>query len=278
MSSQFRLLAQMRSGLTRRQFRKAVLDLRNGWERKTLWFTLSIQDIRQRYRRSLIGPFWITLSLGITVAALGLLYGAIFNRAPEEFIPYLAAGYTVWALISQLILDGTDTFVKAEKYIGQLAAPLSVHVFKIVWTNIIILAHNIWVFVVAALIFPVEIRWTTLLAIPGLALILVNGFWIALLLGQLSARFRDIPLIIKNVVHITFFITPILWSADMLPGRAVILDYNPAYHFIEIVRAPLLGQLPSLYNWTVAILVTCFGWVLAMFFYTVYRWRIAYWL
>jgi len=268
----------MHNGLTRQQFRKAVLDLRDGWDRKTLWLTLAIQDIRQRYRRSLIGPFWITLSLGITVAALGFLYGSIFNLAAPEFIPYLAAGYTVWALLSQLIIDGTETFIRAEKYIGQLAAPLSVHVFRTLWTNILILAHNIWVFIVAALIFSVEVRWSTLLAVPGLLLVLLNGFWIALLLGQLSARFRDIPLIVHNLVNIGFFMTPILWKADMLPERAAILAYNPAYHFVEIVRAPLLGQVPTLYSWGVAILVTCIGWLLAMFFYTVYRWRIAYWV
>lgn len=276
--NQFSLITQFRNGLTRRQLRTASLDLRNGWNRKSLWFTLGVHDVRQRYRRSFIGPFWITISLGITVAALGLLYGKIFNRDIEEFIPYLAAGYTVWALISQLVTDGTNTFIGSERFIRQLSAPLSIHVFKVVWTNIIIFAHNIWVFVIAAIIFPVEIGWPTFLAFPGIFLILLNGVWVALLFGLLSARFRDIPLIVRNIIHVTFFITPILWSVDMLPGRAFILDYNPVYHFIEIVRAPLLGQIPSLYNWVAAISITIVGWVFAFCFYTIYRWRIAYWI
>lgn len=277
-TNQYQLVAQLRNGLTHEQLRKAGRDLGEGWKRKNLWFTLGVQDIRQHYRRSFIGPFWITISLGIIVVALGLLYGKIFNRDPQQFIPYLAAGYTVWTLISQLILDGTNTFVKAEKFIRQLAAPLSVYVFKVVWTNTIILAHNIWVYVVAALIFPVAIGWVTLLAIPGLLVILLNGFWVSMLFGQLSARFRDIPLIIKNIVHVTFFITPILWSADMLPDRAIVLDYNPAYHFVEIVRAPLLGHAPTLYNWLFVIAVTLSGWSMALFFFVVYRWRIPYWI
>lgn len=276
--NQIRLVAQARNGLTREQFSKAVADLRGGWDKKALWYTLGIHDVKQQYRRSIIGPFWITISLGVTVAALGLLYGQIFKQDLDEFIPYLAAGYIVWSLLSQMILDGTSTFVRAERFIRQLSAPLSVHAFQIVWTNLLVFLHNIWVFFVAAIIFPVSLGWWTFLAIPGLIVLLINGFWIALLLGLISARFRDIPLIVRNIVHVTFFITPIIWSADMLPERTVILDYNPVYHFIEIVRAPLLGEIPTFLNYAAAVGVTAAGCLMAIVFYTIYRWRIAYWM
>lgn len=272
------LLSQLRQGFNSVQFSKAVGDIRNGWERRDLWVTLGMHDIRQRYRRSVIGPFWITISMGIMVAALGLLYGKIFKIVLSEYLPYLASGFIVWGFISSLILDGAKAFITAEGVIRQLAAPLSIHAYKIIWTNLIIFAHNILIFVVVALWFDINPGWGVLLAIPALLLLILNGLWVAILLGLLSARFRDVPLIVGSVVQVMFFITPIIWKPSMLPERALLLDLNPFYHMVAILRDPLLGQAPHLTNWIAALLVTLVGWGLALYFYTGYRWRLTYWV
>jgi len=272
------LLSQLRQGFNSVQFSKAVGDIRNGWERRDLWVTLGMHDIRQRYRRSVIGPFWITISMGIMVAALGLLYGKIFKIVLSEYLPYLASGFIVWGFISSLILDGAKAFITAEGVIRQLAAPLSIHAYKIIWTNLIIFAHNILIFVVVALWFDINPGWGVLLAIPALLLLILNGLWVAILLGLLSARFRDVPLIVGSVVQVMFFITPIIWKPSMLPERALLLDLNPFYHMVAILRDPLLGQAPHLTNWIAAVLVTLVGWGLALYFYTGYRWRLTYWV
>jgi ABC-2 type transport system permease protein/lipopolysaccharide transport system permease protein len=132
--------------------------------------------------------------------------------------------------------------------------------------------------VVVALWFGVKPGWPLLFVLPALALVLLNGFWIALLFGLLSARFRDIPMIIASIVQVMLFMTPIFWSADMLPGRTALLDGNPFYHFVTILRSPLLGQVPPLENWMAAIAITVVGWLLALLFYTAYRWRLAFWV
>ncbi len=160
----------------------------------------------------------------------------------------------------------------------QLSAPVSIYVYRSVWSNLITFAHNIWIFVLVALWFQVSPAWSMLWAIPALFLLLVNGLWVGLLFGLLSARFRDIPLIIASIVQVMFFITPVIWKPSMLPGRALFLDLNPFYHLVEIVRAPLLGQAPNLENWIAVLLITAIGWGLTLFFYTAYRWRVAYWV
>jgi ABC-2 type transport system permease protein/lipopolysaccharide transport system permease protein len=265
-------------GLVSEQIRRALADIADGWGRRTLWGTMGLHDIRRRYRRSVIGPFWITLSMGIMVGALGLLYGTIFKQDMHDYLPYLAAGFVVWGLISSLITEGTAVFIGAEGLIRQLPAPLSVHVYRLLWSNLIIFGHNIWVFFAAALWYGLNPGWTALLALPALALVLLNGFWLALLLGLLSARFRDIPLVVASVVQVMFFITPVIWRPDMLPDRALVLDLNPLHHFVEILRAPLLGQVPDLRHWLAAFVVTGVGWVVALAFFRVYRWRLAYWV
>ena len=144
--------------------------------------------------------------------------------------------------------------------------------------TLIAFAHNIWVFLLVALWFGVDLAWTLLWVPVALLVLLLNGLWIALFLGLLSARFRDVPLIVASVVQVLFFITPVIWKPEMLPGRALWLDLNPFYHLVEIMRAPLLGQTPALDNWLTVILITVVGWAVALFFYSAYRWRVAYWV
>lgn len=239
---------------------------------------LGSQDIRQRYRRSTLGPFWLTISLGVTVGALGFLYGSLFKQPIDDYLPYLAAGFVVWALISGLINDGTRAFIDSDGLIRQLSAPLSIYVYRTVWTNALIFLHNIVVFFVVALVFLKPLSWTLVLVAPALALLLLNGIWLGLLLGLVSVRFRDIPQIISSVVQVMFFVTPILWTTEMLPGRALLLELNPFLYFVELVRAPLLGTIPSFHTWLVASCITVVGSTFAVAAYSTYRWRIAYWL
>ena len=239
---------------------------------------MGLHDIRQRYRRSIIGPFWITLSMGIMVGALGLLYGTIFKQDMHDYLPFLAAGFILWGLISSLIIDGTRVFISAEGLIRQLPAPLSVHVYRLIWSNLISFAHNIWIYVLVALWYGLAPGWPMMLAMPALLLVLLNAFWMALLLGVVSARFRDIPLVVSSLMQVMFFITPVIWKPEMLPGRALILNLNPFHHLVEIMRAPLLGQVPALENWVAVIVVTLGGWAVALWFFSAYRWRLAYWV
>lgn len=272
------LLSQLRQGLQSQQIRRALHDIVAGWNRHELWGTLGLHDVRQRYRRSKLGPFWITLSMAIMVLALGVLYGQIFGQELHDYLPFLAAGFVIWALIAAMIQDGCAAFINAEGMIRQLNAPVSIYVYRALWSALIAFAHNIWVFICVGLIFGVPLDWHLLWVIPALLVLLLNGLWIGLFLGLLSARFRDVPLIIGSVVQVFFFITPVIWRPEMLPDRALMLHANPFYHLVEILRQPLLGQTPALEHWLAVLLLAVIGWGIALLFYSTYRWRIAYWV
>ena len=276
--SGFLLTTQLKHGLTKRNFAKAVNDIRDGWARRALWSTMGLQDIRHRYRRSVIGPFWLTISMGVMVAALGLLYGAIFGQQLDDYLPYVASGFVCWGLISTLILDGTNAFIASEGLIKQLAAPLSVHVYTVVWRTLLIFLHNVWIYFAVAIWFGKVPGFAILLVIPAVAILLLNGVWMGLLLGLLSTRFRDVPQIVASAVQVTFFLTPVIWRPEMLQGRALILDLNPFYYLVELIRAPLVGQIPAFQIMVGAAAITIGGWFLALVFYTTYRWRLAYWV
>ncbi len=277
-SSQSWWTAQAGYVLSASNRQKALADLTDGWKKHELWMTLGLHDIRQRYRRSMLGPFWITLSMGIMIAALGTLYSQIFQLEIKDYLPYLAAGLFSWALIASIINDSCQVFIGGEHLIKQLSAPLSIYVYRMIWSNLLLAAHNVWIYVITALIFGVELSWAMLLFFPAVALLIINGVWIGLFLGVVSVRFRDIPMTVQSITQVMFFITPIFWKPEMLPGRALLLDANPFYHFITIMRVPLLGQVPSLDHWLAVAMTAVIGWVIALVFYSAYRWRVAYWV
>ena len=234
--------------------------------------------MRQRYRRSTLGPFWLTIGMGVLVAALGTLYSTLFKLDVASYLPYVAVGFIVWSLISGLISDGCTAFIDAGIIIKQVKLPLSIHVYRVVWRNVIIFAHNAVIFFVVAGVFLIWPGWLGLLALPGLALLCLNGVWAGLLLGLVSARFRDVPQITASVVQVGFFLTPIIWKPELLAGRTEILDFNPFYHVLELIRAPLLGRAPGLLSWLAVLGISLAGWLLTLYMYSRYRRRIAYWV
>ena len=260
----------------------ALADIMDGARAFRLWGLLGWHDIRRRYRRSMLGPFWLTISMGILVAALGTLYGTLLKLESADYVPFLALGFVVWTLISGVFTEGCTAFISAESIIKQTNLPLSVHVYRMVWRNLLIFWHNAVIVVVVAVLFAIWPGWTGLLALPGLVLLCLNGVWVGLLLGIVSARFRDVPPIVASVVRILFFVTPIIWMPDLMPGRAlmlaVVLDFNPFFHFVELVRAPLLGHAPGLVSWLAVSGITLGGWLLAFALLRRYRRRIAYWV
>ena len=256
----------------------AAADLVAGLKLWELWSTLGWHDIRQRYRRSFVGPFWLTLSMGIMVAGLAYLYGGLFGSSTKGYIAYVATGMIVFNLISAIALDGAHVFIGSANLILQLKAPLSVYVYQMIWRNLLIFTHNITIYVIVLIFVPVDLGWNFFLAVVGLFLLLLNGIWVSVALGALSARFRDVPPIVGSLLQVAFFMTPIFWLPSALPDRALFIQLNPFYYLIEIVRAPLLGETPSLNVWLVVLGLNAVGALVAIFFFARYRERVAYWV
>ncbi len=266
-----------------RTFSRAWRDLADGYGRRELWLHLGWQDIKQRYRRSVLGPFWITIATGVTAVAMGGLYSVLFKLELSEHLPYVTLGLIIWNLINAAILEGADVFVANEGLIKQLPTPLSVHVYRLVWRQMILFAHNIVIYVIIAIIFPKPWSWADLAFIPALGLIMLNCVWVSLCFGILSTRYRDISPLLFSLVQLLFFMTPIIWNADMLERQgagawAKIIELNPLLHYLDIVRAPLLGADQELRHWIVVLVLTVIGWIMAAVAMRQYRARVPYWV
>jgi ABC-2 type transport system permease protein len=264
-------------------FRRAGADLIDGLRRHQLWLHLGWQDIKQRYRRSLLGPIWITIATGTTAVAMGGLYSKLFHLQLSEHLPYVTLGLIIWGLISASILEGAEVFVANEGLIKQLPTALSVHVYRLVWRQTLLFAHNIVIYVIIAMIYPKPWSWADLSVIPALALIMLNCIWTSLVFGIVGTRFRDIGPLLNSVVQLLFFMTPIIWNDQTLArqgaGRwGTIIELNPLLHYLDIVRAPLLGAQQELRHWIVVIVLTVIGWILAALAMRQYRSRVPYWV
>lgn len=238
------------------------------------------QDIRNRYKRSALGPFWLTISMSIMVGMMGVLFSKIFNTSLKEFLPYLSIGMILWGYISNSITEGCQSFVAGQSIIKQLPLPIFLHVARMLWRNMIILAHNIVIVPIVFLIVHYPLSWMMLISIPGYCLLLLNLSWIVLLLAILCARYRDLQQMINSVLQIAFYLTPIMWMPNKLSGRTslYLVNSNPVYHLINIVRAPLLGSFPTLLNWIVSLVLAVIGWAFTLLVYSYAKRRIAYWL
>lgn len=258
--------------------RQASEDVRDGGRLLPLAWMLGWLDIRLRYRGSVLGPFWLTLSTGIMVAALGYLYAGIFHTDIHSYLPFLALSIVLWTFLSTVISEGCLAFTEAEGVIRAVRMPYFVFAFRILVRNMLVLAHNVVVIVAVFVLFEIWPGWHLLLTIPGLILWCIDSIAIVLLLGGFCARFRDIPPIVASVVQIAFFVTPVLWQPKQLGTGARLLPLNPFYDLLDVVRAPLLGGVANAHVWLGAV---CYSVLLiggAWLFFTRARGRIAFWI
>lgn len=267
-----------------KSFARARRDLVDGFGRRQLWLHLGWQDIKQGYRRSVLGPFWITIATGTTAVAMGLLYSNLFKLPLAEYLPYITLGLIIWNMINASMLEGAQVFIANEGLIKQLPTPLSVHVYRLVWRQILLFAHNIVIFVVIAIIYPQHWTWPDLAFIPAFGLLVLNCLWVSICFGILATRYRDIAPLLGSVVQLLFFMTPIIWTEATLQDRggsswwAQIVQINPLLHYLDIMRAPLLGADQEIHHWIVVLALTAIGWTVAMFALRQYRARVAYWV
>lgn len=259
-------------------FSLAVGDVWRGLKSVYIWPMLGWQDIKQRYRRSVIGPFWLTISYGAMIFGMGPLYGRLLQQDISQYFPYLAVSFVVWTLLSGIIVDSCNAFIGAEGYIKEIKLPLTVHVLRVVWKNVLICAHNFVIVLVVMFFYPPSFSWSILLIPLGILIIAINGVWVGLLFGLLCARFRDVPQLITSLVQIAFFLTPVMWRSNMLGRKEWVVQLNPLTHFLDVVRTPLLGGQISTISWYVVIAIALVGFPLTLMLFGRCRARIAYWV
>jgi lipopolysaccharide transport system permease protein len=258
--------------------RMALRDLANAVRLWRLCTTLALLDIRLRYRGSMLGPFWLTLSTAVMVGAMGVIYGTLFRLDLREYLPFLAVSQVLWSFLASTTQESCFVFTVAEGMIRSVRMPFSLYSARIVLRNLIVLGHNLAVIVGVDLVLWTLPGREALLALPAMVLWLLDALALATLLGGLCARFRDIPPIVGSLMQMAFFVTPVIWKPELVGAKQWMLPFNPFFSLLEIVRGPLLGEVPGAAVYVSALLWSGVLCGIAWLLFARVRGRIAFWV
>ncbi len=262
----------------RARLRHALRDLGEAGRLWRLCWTLGWLDVKLRYRGSVLGPFWLTASTAVMVAAMSLLYTTLFRIDLRTYMPFLSLSLVLWGFIGGVANEGAACFTHAEGMIRSMRLPFALHAARCIIRNILVLLHNVVVIVVVFAIFRIWPGSHALWALPGAALWLLDAVAACLLLGTLGTRYRDIPPIIASLMQIFFFVSPIIWRPELITHGHAWLQLNPFYALIEIVRRPLLGGQATGHLWRLAVYDSVLLWTAALLLFMRVRARLAYWI
>lgn len=260
------------------EFEMAAADLKGSLKRLGLAWSLARHDVISRYRGSILGPFWITLSMGLMVLGIGLLYASLFKQPIDDFLPFVALGLVFFQTMTGIITEGCETFVMARGMLSQTAIPMFTFIWRTIFRNAINLAHHM---VIVAGVLAYFGAWRDInlpLALVGLLLLLLNAGWISMLAGIVSARFRDIPPVVASIMQFAIFMTPVFWLPSVFPDRHAVLMFNPFAHMLQAVRGPLLGETVPGVTWMVLAVMALVGWAGVFFLFSRTRRRIVHYL
>ena len=257
---------------------QGVEDILAGCRAWRRWAILGWHDFRLQHHRTVIGPFWQTLQVAFWITGLALIFGTGFRRGVENYIPYLAIGLICWNILSSCLMSGPQVFQKNSNLILNINAPLSLYVFRDIVTILCRSLFQLPILIVVLPLFDVEMTATMLWAIPGLLAVLLTGVWVMIVGAIIGTRYRDFKHAMNSLMRFLFFASPIVWGPVPDTARGIIALYNPISHYLEVVRAPLLGQMPSLTAWSVVLFCTLIGYPIMVTLFNRYRASIVFWL
>lgn len=223
--------------------------------KKTFFFIdliifLALSDIKVKYSRTIIGPLWLVLSIGIFVIAFGIIGSKLWGLETEQFMPFFASGYVTWILISNIISDSTTVLNNSSHTIKSINTPFFVFIISSVIKNFIIFFHHLIIFFLICFFLSYKINFNLLQIFPSIFLIFLIGVLFSFVWSIICSRFNDVTQLTTNILQIFFFLTPVFWPAERLSGKyfKLLVDLNPVYQVLNLVRSPLLGKSLEIQN------------------------------
>lgn len=258
--------------------RKAFGDLIAAAKLWKTWYYLAVQEMIGRYRRSLLGPLWIAGAMASTAISLAIVFGGLFGQSIKEFLPFVMTGVLAWTIVSLPMTEAAEVFVASGGTIKTFPFPFMFYVFRLIARSLILLAHNVVVYLICQVAISGFTGWHWTL-LPGMALTYLFVLVWAPVVGLMAARFRDLRFAMPYVAQMLFFLTPIFWQPRNLVGtRGFIVTYNPFYHMVELMRQPLIGHAPDASHWIAAAAAIGVGAVIWLFTFSAFRSRIPFWV
>lgn len=248
-----------------------------GLKQHRLWTSLAYRSLKRPYRRTSLKLAWLPLSDFIHIAVLGSVYLLILGRG-NRYMSYFAAGWLVWSTITRALGMAKSLWISNAKYIKHMKIEYSIFYYMSIYQTFISLTLSFPTMLLFIFLDGGHFSTSWFLIIPGIILLLLNLFWIIIIISLLSARYRDFTMFLPQIIFMAFLLTPIIWQAERLGDYQWIVDFNPIYHLIQVIRAPLLGNTELYYNWLFLIITAVVGNILAAVFFCRQKRNIVFWV
>jgi ABC-type polysaccharide/polyol phosphate export permease len=260
-------------------FHTGWMELVEGGRNWRVWHLIGIGELRRRYARSRLGQLWLTLSMGITIAIIGVTWALLWKIPLADMLPFLAVSMVIWQLLSGILSDATAAFSANAPYLLSQRLPCATVIFALIYRNLVMFLHNTIIVVIVLVVFVRPVPLAALLVVPALVITAVAAVWWAYVVATLCARFRDLVHAVQSVLQLAFYLTPVIWKPEFLPAEARWLNFvNPFAVYVGLIRDPVMGEPPAALVWLIATGIAFGGLALALPFIGRYRRRVLYWI
>jgi ABC-type polysaccharide/polyol phosphate export permease len=258
-------------------FSKALKDLSGGIGMRHVWAYQAYHDISAKYKRTALGSFWIAGQMIFTSIAYALVFGGLSGASLHDTLPWIMGGILCYTVVSAILTECPEIFLSNGGIISNHAYPFTYFKFEHAAKTFIIFLHNLVIFeitlaLVGALAVP---HWTIILGLP---LVWLNVFTWGGMTAMLAARYRDLRFLLPYLSTLLLFLSPVIWRPEQLQRNRLLIDLNPFYPFIEMIRSPLLGTAMPMHLWPMAAGVTVVGIILWLIMFDALRKRIPFWV
>jgi len=247
---------------------------------REFWVFMGQNDIRYKYKRSLLGPFWLTLTNAVYIGMLAFIFSALFRTDDPMYVPWVACGVVLWNFITTIITESSIVYYNKKGFLLQndhFTAPQLI--YWTIWRNILVLLHQLPIIIVVLFIFhqlptPMSLLWLLM----GVSLFFIILLPLALIFALLTTRLRDLEPLVTVGFTALFFLTPVMWLPDMLGDKAWIAHFNPFAYLLELIRNPMLGLPLSVWTLQVSAGFAVVNWLVAILLYKRFTSRLVYWV
>jgi homopolymeric O-antigen transport system permease protein len=269
------LATSTNKSMTRRGFD----DLAHGLVSWRIWHLMGIGTIRRRYSRSRIGQFWTTLSMGIMITCMGLIWSVLWKMSMRDIFPYIAVSIVLWTFLTGTIIDASTAIIGSSNYFLNQGMSFSTPIFAALYSQFIILLHNMVIVALILVIFPQSFSLEILMVIPGFFLTMITIVWVSCLVAILCARYRDVIQLVAAIINTAFYISPVIFKADFIPPEYRWINFvNPFAIFLSIMRDPLFGRAIPWEYWAIAVAITIIGTIFTLALVGRFSKRVIFWI
>ena len=252
-------------------------DFYNGFKKKHVWSNIAKTEIKFKFKRTKLGPLWITIGTAIFIVVLSIITGAFFADDLGVRVPYITTGLIIWSLIFSCINESSGVFSGRVGLIQNIPMEKSILIYVMLSKSIITFSFNFILYIICLIFFKINIGLNSLYFILGFLILVLSLFFLSSIISILTTRFRDLAPITSSILTVLFFLTPIWWNVEYFPDRAVFAKFNIFYHYLEITRRPLLGEFASLNSWIITLITLIILAVFASILFEKKKNKIAYW-